>query len=61
VGGPDVLQLADLPDPEITGDHDVRVLLRAAGINPIDYKLRSYGTSGRTLPAIFGWDGAWAW
>jgi NADPH2:quinone reductase len=58
VGGPEVLQVAELPDPEITGDHDVRVRLRAAGINPIDYKLRSYGTFDRTLPAILGWDGA---
>jgi NADPH:quinone reductase len=58
VGGPEVLKLEELPDPEIAGDHDVRVRLRAAGINPIDYKLRSYGTFGNTLPAILGWDGA---
>jgi hypothetical protein len=32
--------------------------VRAAGINPIDYKLRAYGTYGHTLPAILGWDGA---
>jgi NADPH:quinone reductase len=57
-GGPEVLKLEEVPDPEITGDHDVRVRLRAAGINPIDYKLRSYGTFGNTLPAILGWDGA---
>jgi NADPH2:quinone reductase len=30
VGGPEVLQLANLPEPEITGAHDVRVRLRAA-------------------------------
>ncbi len=58
VGGPEVLKLEELPDPEIAGDHDVRVRLRAAGINPIDYKLRGYGTFGNTLPAILGWDGA---
>jgi NADPH:quinone reductase len=58
VGGPEVLQLAKLPKPQITADHDVRVRLRAAGINPVDYKLRSGGTIGGSLPAILGWDGA---
>jgi NADPH:quinone reductase len=58
VGGPEVLKVEEVPDPEITGDHDVRVRLRAAGINPVDYKLRQYGTFGNTLPAILGWDGA---
>jgi NADPH:quinone reductase len=58
VGGPEVLQLADLPDPEISGGHDVLVRLRAAGINPVDYKLRSQGTIGGSLPAVLGWDGA---
>lgn len=38
VGGPEVLELAELPEPEISGEHDVRVRLRAAGINPVDYK-----------------------
>jgi NADPH:quinone reductase len=58
VGGPDVLKVEDLPEPQVTGDHDVLVRLRAAGINPIDYKLRTYGTFGRVLPAVLGWDGA---
>ncbi len=58
VGGPDVLQLVELPDPEITGEHDVQVRLHAVGINPVDYKLRSHGTIGGHLPAILGWDGA---
>jgi len=57
VGGPEVLQLADLPDPEISGQHDVLVRLRAAGINPADYKQRTYGTGG-PLPAVLGSDGA---
>ena len=58
VGGPEVLQLSELPQPEIVGEHDVRVRLRAAGINPVDYKLRSRGTIGGSLPAVLGWDGA---
>src|SRR6266498_820061 len=58
VGGPDVLELADLREPELSEDHDVRVQVKAAGINPVDYKLRSGGTIGGSLPAVLGWDGA---
>ena len=58
VGGPGVLELMELPEPEPSGEHDVRVRLRAAGINPVDYKLRSYGTFARSLPVILGCDGA---
>jgi NADPH2:quinone reductase len=58
VGGPEVLELAELPEPELTGDHDVLVGMRAAGINPVDYKLRAQGTIGGSLSAILGWDGA---
>jgi NADPH:quinone reductase-like Zn-dependent oxidoreductase len=57
-GGPGVLELAEVPEPEITGEHDVQVRLHAAGINPVDYKLRAGGTIGGTLPAVLGWDGA---
>ena len=58
VGGPEVLKLVELSGPELEGDHDVLVRLRAAGINPVDYKLRSRGTLGGSLPAVLGWDGA---
>jgi NADPH2:quinone reductase len=58
VGGPEVLRLAEVPEPQLTGEHDVKVRLAAAGVNPVDYKLRSSGTLGGTLPAVLGWDGA---
>ena len=58
VGGPDVLRVMELPEPEIVHDNDVVVHLRAAGINPVDYKLRANGTIRGSLPAILGWDGA---
>jgi NADPH:quinone reductase len=57
-GGPDVLRLVGLPEPEISGEHDVKVRLRAAGINPADYKQRSGGPVGGKLPAVLGSDGA---
>ena len=40
------------------GAVDCLVRLRAAGINPVDYKLRAHGTMGGSLPAVLGWDGA---
>ena len=58
VGGPEVLQLVEVSDPQIRDEHDVLVALRAAGINPIDYKLRGSGTIRGSLPAVLGWDGA---
>jgi NADPH:quinone reductase len=57
VGGPEVLQLTDLPEPRIEGGHDVIVRLRAAGLNPVDCKLRATGLIGGSLPAVLGWDG----
>jgi NADPH:quinone reductase len=58
VGGPEVLEVAEVPEPDVVDAHGVRVRLRAAGINPVDYKLRSGGTIGGRLPAVLGWDGA---
>jgi NADPH:quinone reductase len=58
-GGTDVLQLLDLPKPHITTPQHVLVKLQAAGVNPIDTKVRSRGTFyDDPLPAILGCDGA---
>ncbi len=58
-GDPDVLQLADIPEPTIQAPTEVLVRLKAAGLNPIDIKLRSRGTfQPDRLPSILGCDGA---
>jgi NADPH2:quinone reductase len=58
-GGPEVLELRDLPEPRITVDDQVKVKLRGAGINPIDTKLRSRGALfPDALPCVLGCDGA---
>jgi hypothetical protein len=51
-GGPEVLEIVELPDPH-AGAGQVRVAVRAAGINPSDWKLRS-GMTGRGLPQTTG-------
>ncbi|MBC6476707.1 MAG: zinc-dependent alcohol dehydrogenase family protein [Hormoscilla sp. GM7CHS1pb] len=59
-GGPEVLQLQDIPDPEISQDREILVRLKAAGVNPIDTKLRTRGTlyPDAAGPAVLGCDGA---
>jgi NADPH2:quinone reductase len=59
VGDPDVLQPADIPEPEITTPTQIKVNIKAAGINPVDTKLRNRGVLyPDALPAILGCDGA---
>ncbi len=59
VGGPEVLQLTEVPEPQIQNPTEVLVRLKAAGVNPIDTKLRKRGTFyPDRLPAILGCDGA---
>jgi len=58
-GGPEVLEVRSLPVPELKGPHDIRVRLHAAGVNPVDTKLRANGTYYPDRgPAILGCDGA---
>jgi NADPH2:quinone reductase len=55
----EVLRLAEVPLPEITRPTQIRVQLKAAGVNPVDTKLRSRGLLyPDALPAILGCDGA---
>jgi NADPH2:quinone reductase len=58
-GAPNVLELQELPDPKIERPTEILVQLKAAGINPIDTKLRQRGTFyPDQMPAILGCDGA---
>ena len=58
-GNPDVLQLAETSNPSIKSDTEVLVRVHAAGVNPVDTKLRSRGTYfPERMPAILGCDGA---
>jgi NADPH:quinone reductase-like Zn-dependent oxidoreductase len=45
-GGPDVLQLVDAEEPH-AGPNQVRIAVRAAGVNPVDWRIRE----GQSLKA----------
>jgi NADPH:quinone reductase-like Zn-dependent oxidoreductase len=53
-GGPEVLRLEDVERPE-PGEGEVLVAVRAAAVNPIDWKYRR-GLSPKKLPAVLGSD-----
>jgi NADPH:quinone reductase-like Zn-dependent oxidoreductase len=55
-GGPDVLEIVDLPDPH-PGPGQVRIAVRAAGVNPSDWKKRK-GLMDEELPQTMGYEAA---
>lgn len=53
-GGPEVLDVVDVPEPH-AGDGEVRVAVRAAGLNPFDFKVREGGyLPNHQLPSVQG-------
>ncbi len=58
-GAPEVLQLSEIDEPQITHTTDIKIQLKGAGVNPIDTKLRTGGVFyPDALPAVLGCDGA---
>ncbi|WP_406636579.1 NADP-dependent oxidoreductase [Amycolatopsis sp. WGS_07] len=55
-GGPEVLEIVDLPDPH-PGPGEVRIAVRAAGINASDWKKRQ-GLMDQELPQTMGHEAA---
>ncbi len=53
-GGPEVLQIVDLPDPH-PGPGQVRIAVRAAGVNASDWKKRQ-GLMDPRLPQTLGYE-----
>ena len=51
-GGPEVLEIVDLPDPH-PGPGQIRIAVRAAGLNPSDWKKRK-GLMDQELPQTMG-------
>jgi NADPH:quinone reductase-like Zn-dependent oxidoreductase len=55
LGGPDVLELAEVPRPTPIPT-EVLVRARAAGVNPVDWKTRTRGGFVGEPPFTVGWD-----
>ncbi|MFJ4090317.1 NADP-dependent oxidoreductase [Kitasatospora sp. NPDC089913] len=59
-GGPEAVEYTDLPDPKV-GPDSVLVQVRAAGVNPVDWKVRDGlldGLLDAHFPLVMGWDAA---
>lgn len=59
-GGPDVLQLIDAEEPH-AGPGRIRIAVRAAGVNPVDWRIREgqvLGAHPTELPSGVGLDAA---
>ncbi|WP_405017056.1 NADP-dependent oxidoreductase [Kitasatospora sp. NBC_00070] len=57
-GGPEVVEWTELPDPKV-GPDSVLVRVKAAGVNPVDWKIREGlldGILDAHFPLIMGWD-----
>ncbi len=59
MGSPDILTLEEVAQPEISESNQLLIRVMAAGINPVDTKVRTNGLFFPDgLPAILGCDGA---
>jgi NADPH:quinone reductase-like Zn-dependent oxidoreductase len=57
-GSDDVVSLRELPDPKV-GPGEVRIRVRRAGVNPVDWKAMSGGLDSlmdAVFPVVPGWD-----
>ncbi|WP_440945759.1 NADP-dependent oxidoreductase [Methanosarcina sp. T3] len=54
-GGPEVLKYEDIPEPQ-PGPGEVRIRVIAAGVNPMDWKIRSGMVGEMPLPMTMGLD-----
>lgn len=58
-GPADLLELQEIPEPQIQHPEQIKIRLRAAGVNPVDTKIRRHGLFiPGPLPAVLGCDGA---
>jgi NADPH2:quinone reductase len=57
-GGPEVLELKEIAEPAIASPTQIKVRIKAAGVNPVDTKIRGRGLLQGELPAVLGCDGA---
>ena len=59
-GGRDKLEVLDVPEPKVPPDF-VKIRVHAAGVNPVDWKIREGRVEPRfthVFPVVLGWDAA---
>jgi NADPH:quinone reductase-like Zn-dependent oxidoreductase len=59
-GGREKLEVLDVPEPKLAPDQ-VLIRIRAAGVNPVDWKIREGRNEPRfphIFPVVLGWDAA---
>jgi NADPH:quinone reductase-like Zn-dependent oxidoreductase len=54
-GGPEVMKCEDVPEPQ-PGQGEIRIKIIAAGVNPVDWKIRRGLVGSLPLPMIMGLD-----
>ncbi|MFP4167172.1 MAG: NADP-dependent oxidoreductase [Opitutales bacterium] len=57
-GGPDLMKLKERPAPE-AGSGEIRIKIKAAGLNPVDWKIREgylKDVFPHHFPIVLGWD-----
>jgi NADPH:quinone reductase-like Zn-dependent oxidoreductase len=54
-GGPEVMKYEDVPEPQ-PGPGEIRIKIIAAGVNPVDWKIRRGLVGSLPLPMIMGLD-----
>ena len=54
-GGPEVLKYEDIPEPQ-PGPGEIRIRIIAAGVNPMDWKMRKGLVGKLPLPMVIGLD-----
>jgi len=54
-GGPEVMKYEDVPEPQ-PGQGEIRIKIIAAGVNPVDWKIRRGLVGSLPLPMIMGLD-----
>ncbi len=58
-GAPEVLATREIEPPQLQGERDLLIRLKAAGVNPVDTKIRSRGPIRKVDgPHVLGCDGA---
>ena len=58
IGLPEVLEYKEIETPEITSATELLIHIQAAGVNPIDTKLRQGLYPMDNLPVVLGCDGS---